>query len=322
MQYHSGGGDNVGGSKYEFNFITSAEIDLTREEIIERKKEYCDSASSEYMCLPIIENEKTLDIEKIYVSLVLTHDNLSREKVFVDTSGVSFGNLIETVDMQRDLGSPQKMEASDTVSLRSVLFYKKVIILGEPGIGKSTLLKKLFIDICKGKRFPELLPIYIPLSNVDIKNTSFINDYIIQKYKMLHGVLDNSIKNGQTFFLLDGLDEIDYKEQQLVSNAIDLIVAKGNKVFLTCRMTVFPRGLLSSDFKIFECIGFNAAQRRRFLRLWFDGDLNYAALIEKEIVNNFGTASISKNPLLLSLIAMHFEDNKNFKLPLIRKWTY
>ena len=176
-------------------------------------------------------------------------------------------------------------------------------------------MKKLFIDICKGKCFPEFLPIYIPLSNVNIKDINFISYYITQKYKILDDVLDSFIENGQTFFLLDGLDEIDYNEQQLVSNAIDLMAAKGNKVFLTCRMTVFPRGLLSSDFKIFECIGFNTAQRRKFLRLWFNDDLNSAALIEKEIVNNLGTASISKNPLLLSLIAMQFEDNKYFKLP-------
>ena len=51
------------------------------------------------------------------------------------------------------------------------------------------------------------------------------------------------------------------------------------------------------------------------MRLWFDDDLNLATLIENEIVNNMGTASISRNPLLLSLVAMHFDNNKNFKLP-------
>lgn len=315
MQYHSGSGDNVNGSKYEIQIFTEVKPRLTLDEILKRKEDYCNNASREYIYLPIIENEKTINIEKIYVSLILTHDNLSREKVSVDTSGVSFGNSIEVVDMQRDLGSPQKMEASDTISLRRILFYKKVAILGEPGIGKSTLLKKLFIDICKDKLFSGFLPIYIPLSNVDIKNNNFISHYITQKYNMLDGVLDYFVNNRQTFFLLDGLDEINYNEQQLVSDVIDLLVAKGNKVFLTCRMAVFPRGLLSSDFKLLECIGFNIAQRRKFLRLWFDDDVNYATLVEKKIANNLGTASISRNPLLLSLIAMHFEDNKYFKLP-------
>lgn len=315
MQSHSGSGDNVNGPKYEYYFNSPTEIQLKLEDIIKRKNEYCKSASGEYVCLPIIENEKTLDIEKIYVTIVLTHDNLSREKVFVDTSGISFENLIESVDMQRDLGSPQRMEASDTISLRNILLYKKVVILGDPGIGKSTLLKKLFIDICKKKCFPDFLPVYIPLSNLEISDINFINNYILQKYKKLNGVFEYFIENGHTFFLLDGLDEIDYREQQLVSSVIDHLVSIGNKVFLTCRTTVFPRGLFSSDFKIFECIGFNTAQRRKFLRLWFDDDLNLATLIENEIVNNMGTASISRNPLLLSLVAMHFDNNKNFKLP-------
>uniref|UniRef100_UPI0040579503 NACHT domain-containing protein n=1 Tax=Agathobacter sp. TaxID=2021311 RepID=UPI0040579503 len=314
-QVHAGSGDNVRGDKYVIHINTAPPIEMKPEELSRKRNEYCKYASQEYTCLPIIENEKILDIEKIYVTLVLTHGNLTREKVFVDTSGVSFGSTIEAIELQRDLGSPQRMESGDVISLRNVLLYKKVVILGEPGIGKSTLLKKLFIDICNKKCYPDFLPIYVPLSGVKIEDMDFVHDYVNQKYKTLDGTLEHFVKYGHAFFLFDGLDEISYREQQMVSSVSDLFAARGNRVFVTCRTAVFPRALLSSDFKLFECIGFNAAQRRKFLRLWFEDDLNLATLIENEIVNHLGTAGISRNPLLLSLIAMHFEENKSFKLP-------
>lgn len=323
-QVHTGSGDNVYGVKhvYSINIDMPKKVPLELSDIIRKKDAYCKTAFKEYLCLPIIEDEQILDIEKIYVTLALTHDNLSREQVFVDTSGVSFDTLIETVDMHRDLGSPQKMEAGSTISLRSVLFNQKVVILGEPGIGKSTLLKKIFIDVCKKNYFSEFLPVYISLSNVAIKDINFINRYMLQKYKEFEDVLEYYVKVGRTFFLLDGLDEIDYLEQQQVSNVIDHLAAKGNKFFVTCRTTVFQRGLFSSDFKIFECIGFNAAQRRKFLKLWFNDDLDFAIFIENEITNNLGITGISRNPLLLSLIAMHFDKNKSFHLPQKRIFIY
>ncbi len=324
FQFHFGIGDNVNGSKYEYHVhcdeCKDKQLDLGT--ILQIKDNYCENAYKEYRCLPLIEADKIIDIEKIYVTIILSNENLSREKIVVDTSGVAFSNLIETVEVQRDLGSPQKVEANYTISIRNVLFSKKVLILGEPGIGKSTLLKKIFIDVCNKKIFVDLLPIYIPLSNVKIKEINSINHYLFSKYIELKSILSYYIESGHTFFMLDGVDEIDYSEQQLVSNYADQIAAKGNKVFLTCRTAVFPKGVFSSDFKIFECVGFNAAQRRKFLKLWFDDDLNRAMLIEKEIANNIGTAGISRNPLLLSLIAMNFEKNIKFKLPQKRIYIY
>lgn len=321
-QMHSGNGDNVAGSKEVNNYIIIADIPKGKTDPVSEKNEYCKHAFMEYVSLPIIGIEKTLNIEKIYVTLVLAHENLTREKVLVDSSGVSFDNVIGSVDMQRDLGRPQRVEAGNTVSLRNVLSCKKAIILGDPGIGKSTLLKKVFIDICKGSSFPDYLPVYISLSDISIDNTNFIYDYVCQKYRNLKDAFDYYVEVGRIFFLIDGLDEIDYRKQKLVSSTINQMTVWGSKVFLTCRTTVFPRSLFASDFKIFECIGFNAAQRRKFLRVWFDNDLNLVSLIESEIVNNLGTVGISRNPLLLSLIAMQFEENRHFTLPQKRIQIY
>ncbi|WP_076925199.1 NACHT domain-containing protein [Pseudoalteromonas sp. EB27] len=106
----------------------------------------------------------------------------------------------------------------------------RMVLLGDPGVGKSTLIKWLVCSLCHWsdnyakKRLGPLFPLLLTvrkLSQVnlsELSNEEFINLIFMQQGDALSTLIlnDQSTKNcffdllstGQVFFLIDGLDEI------------------------------------------------------------------------------------------------------------------
>ncbi len=86
-----------------------------------------------------------------------------------------------------------------------------IIIQGTGGIGKSTLLKHLFINELENK---DLIPVFIELKDINlIENDYTILDIIFNKLTNLGSSLkkeyiEYALNSGCFLFLLDGYDEI------------------------------------------------------------------------------------------------------------------
>ena len=312
-QTHYGSGDNIGGNKYIFNIHGEGDNITPIADI--KPEDFLLQSINEFSILPMLGIEKELRIENIFVTLTVSSQNMSGEKINIDTKGVTIEDCIDELYINRDLGSPHRLSLDMSIPLHNILLHKNAVVLGEPGAGKTTLLKRLLIDICKGFVCIGCIPVFLKLTDVTMFNQGFIYNYFRNKYPNFYLMIVSKLEQGEAVLFLDGFDEVLPNDQQIIANEISTVSAKGNRIFLSCRTTVFPRNVLSSDFKLFECLGFNIAQRKKFISNWFSSNPDLALRIEKKIANNYNTFGLSRNPLLLSLIALQFEMEPQFSLP-------
>ena len=129
-----------------------------------------------------------------------------------------------------------------------------LILLGDPGAGKSTFLKYLTLQLTLGQGeelgLGERLPVLMPLAayanaleDGDVRLDDFIADYFCQTCGELPvgEMLRQALKTGRALVLLDGLDEV--KDKGLRGTVVERAVQfynfhrrAGNKFVITSRI--------------------------------------------------------------------------------------
>ena len=158
-------------------------------------------------------------------------------------------------------------EATKSLPLNSVadliVENPRMVLLGDPGVGKSTLIKWLVCSLCHWsdnyakKRLGPLFPLLLTvrkLSQVnlfELSNEEFINLIFMQQGDALSTLILNeqSTKNsffdllttGQVFFLIDGLDEISYELTSWLAKQIKQLLCEYPKtrLLMTSRIVGF-----------------------------------------------------------------------------------
>ncbi|WJE23051.1 NACHT domain-containing protein [Bacillus cereus] len=115
--------------------------------------------------------------------------------------------------------------------------YQKIAIEDTAGMGKSTLMKKLFISSIEENAG---IPIFIELK--DLSEEKDIIDVILEKINQLKNTHSREfiievINKGDFIFFLDGYDEIPFQYQQSVTRQLKQFIlnASHNTFFLTSR---------------------------------------------------------------------------------------
>lgn len=213
-----------------------------------------------------------------------------------------------------------------------------LIILGDPGAGKTNFLKYLALclaigrDMGVGPRLPVLLPLSAYANELDKNQDIALPDFIAAYYQRLVGrklpigeLLATALDEGRALLLLDGLDEV--KETGLRLKVVERVIQffsfrrqQGNKFILTSRIVGYKE-VRSTTSGLAECtlVDFAQPEIEQFVTQWTvaieqaaQGDQAIAAweaAREKEellqaIANNPGVRCLAANPLLLTILAM------------------
>lgn len=186
--------------------------------------------------------------------------------------------------------------------------YNKVMISSSAGMGKSTIMKYMFISAIEEKIG---IPIFIELKRLKSNNT--ILDEIIEKVKPISNNFKNEellllIEQGNFIFFLDGYDEINNDDVQIVTEDLQQFISKAYKnIFI---VTSRPENVLGnfSSFQKFKVRDLKKNEAYQILRL-YDKNRNKAdELIDKiegDALRNI--KEFLKNPLLVSLLYMAYE---------------
>lgn len=186
--------------------------------------------------------------------------------------------------------------------------YEKILITDNAGMGKSTLVKKMYMDTIDSKKG---IPILIELRRLN-KEKSILKE-IQEQINSLDKDFDNTllislIADGGFIFFLDGYDEISLSEREAVTSDIQLFVSKSskNKFILTSR----PESALLSfgDFKEFSIEPLTKKEAYELLRKY-----DSQGVVSKLLIKKLGETEMDNleefltNPLLVSLLFTAFQ---------------
>ena len=162
----------------------------------------------------VLNMTQPLKLNDIYISVNILETIIGRRQMEIT-------DLLSDCDLSEfkrwGLGKITEKRVS---GLRAVEKYSKLIVLGKPGIGKTTFLKYLAIHCSEYKLQADKVPIFITLKDfAEAENQPSLLLYITQ---LLHpcGVTDTQtsdlLNHGRVMILLDGLDEVRVEDSSRV----------------------------------------------------------------------------------------------------------
>lgn len=193
--------------------------------------------------------------------------------------------------------------------------YKRIIIADRAGMGKSTLTKRLLIDIIENKYG---IPIYIEMRRLN-KTNSIINEIKNQldpfgKEFDLR-IINKLIKTGEFIFILDGYDEISSSDKSYVTSQIQDFISKTdmNTFILTSR----PEDSITcfGDFQCFKIKPLTKDEAYDLLSKYDNkGDISKLLISELDTRKHETINEFLKNPLLVSLLYAAFDHKQTIPL--------
>ncbi|MDX2077803.1 MAG: SUMF1/EgtB/PvdO family nonheme iron enzyme [bacterium] len=254
---------------------------------------------------------KSVDIESVYTPLFL-HHQVERHD---DGSPILPDRPLGEIDRkERDLFPLSALEATNA--------YPRLVMLGDPGCGKSTFVN--FLALCLTGHF--LSPdagwldrlhadgwehgAYLPIRIILRDFATFANDSTVDSFikhithelsawgmneTIIKGIL-HYIEKGQALIMFDGLDEVPPDKRELVRDAIHNIIERyhpKNRYLITCRILSYtqPEWQLRNMDAIETFAPFNEEQITHFVNAW------YTALIAMRDIDTL-TAQARINDLI------------------------
>jgi HEAT repeat protein len=223
--------------------------------------------------------------------------------------------------------------------------HKRIIVLADPGMGKSTLLKRQAGLTAQGEiqKLSEddqtvddvIFPLFLKLSELDEKAEEIINaipSLIHRDYPntspVINVLLKEKLKTGKCLMLLDALDEVPKEHQNRLKEKLNRF-ARNNPCPIICTSRIVGYGgAFVEGAKEVEIVPFSQKQTEEYIETWFT---NAAGYIDDESVSADGLiqelrhkpqiGGLAQNPLLLSLLCSLYQE-KGLMLPARRVQLY
>ena len=202
---------------------------------------------------------------------------------------------------------------------------KPIVLLGDPGSGKSTTLRQVAIRVCERglTRAEPLIPIYVPLGRYrktyDSQNFSDIRALVTScvpgTHEAIRTAVPRFISEGRLLILFDSMDEMErgeYAEQvKKLSEYASQYLGRVRTVF-ACRINDF---LYTFRHHQIVLLPFISRQISQYVHANFQLPVNIGGVllnardITRKLVDSAQLGDAATNPLMLYLIGHYVERN-------------
>ncbi len=202
--------------------------------------------------------------------------------------------------------------------LAAVGQHSKLMILGKPGAGKTTFLKRIAIQCKLGQFLADHVPIFITLKDFAEARKKpsllqFINDQFILNEISDQEITKTLLRQGRVIVLLDGLDEVRQADNDRVLKEIRDFSTQydANYFVITCRIA--SKEYTFERFTEIEVADFEDRQIAEFATKWFKAkDPKKAKHFIQKLRGNQRIKELATNPLLLTLLCLLFGESTDF----------
>ncbi len=283
--------------------------------------EYFDRYNNQYGKVKVLGMNQGIPLESIYTPVkFLDKSNLHR-----------FSNIqrIEEDFGKKGLRRLQMSECREENGISVANQYPYLMILGSPGSGKSTFLRRLGFEAFKGEKGEfeyALIPVFLELKYLIDNPVDLIsvitNNFNEFGFQATQEVTKQLLSEGKLLVLLDGLDEVPQDNRNNVINAIEKLVASysgkenQNRFIVSCRTAAYNSSF--NQFVDVELADFNAEQIQYFISNWFaseeDKKLKVADKCWETLNNDTHKAAkeLAQTPLLLTMICLVYNETQDF----------
>jgi HEAT repeat protein/phage terminase Nu1 subunit (DNA packaging protein) len=226
--------------------------------------------------------------------------------------------------------------------------HQRIMVLADPGMGKSTLLRR---EACltaqqerqslknNNKKLEEVVfPLFLRLSDLAETPEEIIDaipvlnerDYPETATQVME-LLREKLKIGKCLLLLDALDEVptEHRQRQRLFEKLNRFAQRKPPCPIICTSRIVGySGAFVAGVKEVEIVPFSQKQIEQYIETWFRNAAGYlnddtvsASSLIRELRNKPQIRGLAQNPLLLSLICSLYQE-KGLTLPARRCQVY
>ena len=251
-----------------------------------------------------------------------------------DRSASKYGSLEDIEKAFRQRYRNRSISSSDERKDGRIAANEKqyLMLLGGPGVGKSTFLRKIGLEALKGKNGSfehKCIPVFLELKRFTADEIN-IEMLITEEFRTCgfpdpERMTEKALKSGKLLILFDGLDEVpDANVDNVVREIGDFVDRYSkNRFIASCRIAAYKGGF--KRFTEVEMAAFDDAQIETYIKNWFDSTPDdYRRQLDTEMgtaqkcwntlntISHQATKELARNPLLLTLLCMVYNNSQNF----------
>lgn len=260
------------------------------------------------------DNLELLDYEKNYCTSILQESELKSLKIFSDKYQKLLDIFIEPKIIHFYEDKETQTPTKKAISVENIIKDKKpLIISGEAGMGKSTLLKRIGELIIQSNVtvVKKNLPLFISATELFDSNYDILKVIELKLLPFFGTSLNELFDEYYITLLIDSIDEFEFEHQESVIKQVnDLYNLNSIRFILATRITEKSVTIdCLKSYNTYSIERFNNKQIEMFVNKFFYNQNSRAEKLLEALKENRIIEKLPVTPLSLSLISILFEEN-------------